>query len=166
MTPQRLLTTGIAPALAELETHGIPDSVDARRFLVAIALQESKILHRRQLVASGEENGPAASYWQFEPNGGCLGVLSHKSTARRMTRLCLDFNVTTTPRGLWEAMRYNDVVAAAAARLLIYTLPKPLPTTERDGWDQYISAWRPGKPHPKTWPANWHAATLAVGLKP
>lgn len=166
MTPERLMATGIAPGLAELALHGIPDSVLARRFLLAIALQESSLRHRRQLVSGGEENGPAVSFWQFEKMGGCLGVLSHDSTAKRMTRICMDYNVAATPGGLWEAMRYNDVVAAIAARLLVYTLPSALPATEQDGWAQYIKAWRPGKPHQKTWPANWHAASTAVGLKP
>lgn len=165
MTPQRLISTGIAPALAELEAQGIPDTVDARRFLLAIAFQESAMMARRQITASGTENGPAASFWQFEQGGGCKGVLTHRSTAERMRKVCVDFNVTPTPQGLWEAMRYNDVVAAAAARLLIYTLPKGLPKTAEEGWEQYIAAWRPGKPHAVKWQANWGAATLAAGLR-
>jgi hypothetical protein len=166
MTPQRLLNTGIVPALEELSTLGIPDSVDARRFLLAIALQETNLRHRRQLVSSGEENGPASSFWQFEPGGGCRGVLEHKSTAERMVKICDAYDVQPTPRGLWEAMRYNDVVAAAAARLLVYTLPSKLPTTAAGGWQQYLSAWRPGKPHPRTWDAHWANATIATGAKP
>lgn len=165
MTPKRLLETGIIPALKELESQGVKDSVDARRFLMAIALQESALRHRRQVVAGGEENGPAASFWQFEKGGGCVGVLTHKSVAARMRTICNDYNVQPTSAGLWEAMRYNDVVAAAAARLLIYTLPSGLPKTEKQGWEQYISAWRPGKPHLSTWAANWGAATLAVGME-
>lgn len=165
MTPQRLLTTGIAPALAELEALGIPDSVDARRILLAIALQETGLRHRRQVVSGGVENGPASSYVQFEKGGGCKGVLTHPGVAPKMLAICASFDVQPTPEGLWEAMRYNDVVAMAAARLLIYTLPKKLPTTEADGWAQYLSAWRPGKPHPEAWAANWRNATLSVGLK-
>ena len=165
MTPQRVLKTGIIPALAELELQGIKDTVDARRFLMAIALQESGLAHRRQVVSSGIENGPASSFWQFEQGGGCKGVLTHKSVAERMKKVCTDYNVSPTPQGLWEAMRYNDVVAAAAARLLIYTLPSGLPDTADEGWEQYLRAWRPGKPHPSVWKANWGAATLAVGLK-
>jgi len=165
MTPHRLINTGIAPALAELELQGIPDSVDARRFLLAIALQESGLVHRRQVVQGGGENGPASSFWQFEQGGGCKGVLSHRSTAARMVKVCSDYNVFATPEGLWTAMRYNDVVAAAAARLLIFTLPKGLPKTADEGWQQYLDAWRPGKPHLKTWAANWDAATLTAGLK-
>jgi hypothetical protein len=166
MTPQRLLNTGIVPALEELSTLGIPDSVDARRFLLAIALQESNLEHRRQVVANGVEDGPASSFWQFEAGGGCRGVLDHRSTSARMEKICEAYNVSATSRGLWEAMRYNDVVAAAAARLLVYTLPSKLPTKASDGWMQYLSAWRPGKPHPRTWDAHWANATIATGAKP
>lgn len=166
MTPQRLLNTGIVPALEELSTLGIPDTVDARRFLLAIALQESGLLHRRQVVKGGAENGPAASFWQFEQGGGCKGVLCHASTEERMLQVCERYNVAPTPAGLWEAMRYNDVVAAAAARLLVYSLPRKLPTTAAEGWAQYLSAWRPGKPHPRTWDAHWANATIATGAKP
>jgi hypothetical protein len=165
MTPQRLLKTGIIPALADLEQQGIPDSVDARRFLLAIAMQESGLAHRRQVSTGGGEGGPGASFWQFEQGGGCKGVLTHKSVAARMVRACDDNNVFSTPQGLWEAMRYNDIVAATAARLLIYTLPSGLPKTAEDGWRQYIAAWRPGKPHEDTWGINWGLATVAVGLK-
>jgi hypothetical protein len=162
MTPQRLLQRAILPALDELATQGIPSSVDAARLLLAIALQESGLAHRRQVVTGGAEDGPASSLWQFEKGGGCKGVLTHRSTAERMARICADYNVKADPASLWEAMRYNDIVAAAAARLLIYTLPKGLPLTAPDGWAQYVSAWRPGKPHPETWESNWNIATATV----
>lgn len=163
MTPDRLLHQAIVPALQELARHGIPDSVPARRFMLAIALQESRLMHRRQVTASGEENGPAVSYWQFEQGGGCRGVLTHRSCAPRMVAICEAYDVEPTPRTLWEAMRYQDIVAAAAARLLIYSLPGALPRTAAEGWAQYLSAWRPGKPHPHTWAANWHLATILTG---
>lgn len=163
MSPLRLLRLAIAPATAELTRHGIPDTTDARRFLLAIALQESGLAHRRQVVAGGAENGPAVSFWQFEQGGGCKGVLTHHRTAPIMRAVCADFNVEPTPASLWEAMRYNDIVAAIAARLLIYTLPAKLPTSPEPGWVQYISAWRPGKPHPAKWADNWNLATLTVG---
>lgn len=162
MTPQRLLATGIIPALAELAARGIPDTPAARRFLLAIALQESALAHRRQVVGSGEENGPAVSFWQFEKGGGCVGVLRHHAVKSHMEALCAAFNVQATPGGLWEAMRYNDVVAAVAARLLVYTLPSGLPRNAAEGWAQYIDAWRPGKPHPHKWAACWGTATDVV----
>lgn len=166
MTPVRLLTTAIIPAMSELAERGIPDTLDARRFVLAIALQESALAHRRQVSSGGLENGPAASFWQFEQGGGCRGVLSHELTAQRMLEVCEAYNVAATPSGLWEAMRYQDIVAAAAARLLIYTLPFKLPLTAADGWDQYIRAWRPGRPHEANWAKNWVQATIVTGLKP
>lgn len=162
MTPYRLLQYAIRPALAELAPHGIPPSEEAERFLLAIALQESALRHRRQVVAGGAENGPASSFWQFEKGGGCIGVLRHPLAAPRMRAILEDFNVDPTPPALWEAMRYNDIVAAAAARLLVYTLPCALPTAPADGWEQYLEAWRPGKPHKHAWPANWNLAAQVV----
>lgn len=165
MSPLRLLNLAIVPALAELARCGIPDTANARRFILAIALQESRLAHRRQVATGGIESGPAASFWQFEQGGGCKGVLNHYLVASTMRNLCVDFNIDPTPAGLWEAMRYHDIVAAIAARLLIYTLPSKLPTTAADGWAQYTAAWRPGKPHPETWASNWDLATLTTGAK-
>jgi len=162
MTPIRLLRTAIIPALAALAPYGIRDGADARRILLAIAIQESGLRHRRQVGVGGAETGPASSFWQFEAGGGCKGVLSHSLTAQRMRELCNDFNVTPTPQGLWEAMRYQDIVAAIAARLLIYTLPQQLATTAEEGWAQYLAAWRPGKPHLSTWAGAWATATETV----
>lgn len=162
MSPLRLLRAAIVPALNELSLCGIPDTPDARRFMLAIALQESGLAHRRQVVG-GAETGPAASFWQFEAGGGCKGVLTHYLVASCMRGLCVDFNVQPSPEGLWEAMRFNDVLAAIAVRLLVYTLPSKLPITADEGWAQYIAAWRPGKPHPQTWAAAWDLATLTVG---
>ena len=163
MTPQRLYQTAIRPALDELAAVGIPSTPQAGRVLLAIALQESAIEHRRQVVAGGAENGPAASFWQFEQGGGCRGVLTHKGVAGKMAAVCAAYNVLATPAALWEAMRYQDIVAAAAARCLLYTLPSKLATTEEEGWAQYLSAWRPGKPHPERWAAAWQVATKTVG---
>ncbi len=158
MKPSDLLSTAIIPALARLNM----DSIEARRFMLAIALQESGLKHRRQVSADGSENGPASSFWQFEKNGGCKGVLTHRTTAPIMRQVCDDFNVEPTALTLWEAMRYQDIVAACAARLLIFTLPTSLPKTAADGWAQYLDAWRPGKPHPATWAGHWATATAAV----
>lgn len=163
MTPERLLHRAILPALDELATLGIRAEVSAARFILAIALQETGLRNRRQVVAGGAEAGPAASFWQFEQGGGCKGVLTHSSAAPRMKAICDAYNIEATPAALWEAMRYQDIVAAAAARLLVYTLPGALPSTEAEGWAQYVSAWRPGKPHPETWPAAWKLATETVG---
>lgn len=164
MDPKRLLKTAIMPALDELATMGIPSNPSAARFLLTIALQESGIIHRRQVGAGGAEIGPAASYWQFELNGGCRGVLKHPRTADLMSKLCAEFDVQAMPATLWEAIRYQDILAAAAARLLIFTLPTALPDHADDSWGQYLSAWRPGKPKPATWSDNWTLASATVGI--
>lgn len=163
MTPLRLLFSGIIPALSELASGGIPDTPAARRFLLAIALQESGLRNRRQVGANGEEDGPASSFWQFEKGGGCKGVLTHQASAKHMRWVCEQYNVGLDSGALWEAMRYNDIVAACAARLLIYTLPGKLPITAEDGWAQYLAAWRPGKPHPEKWADCWKTASRVVG---
>lgn len=165
MTPERLYRTAIIPALTELSALGIPSTPFSARFVLAIALQESNLAHRRQLTASGEEKGPASSFWQFEAGGGCRGVLKHDATGVLMTKVCDAYNIKSDPLALWEAMRYQDVVAAAAARLLIYTLPSRLPGTAEEGWSQYLSAWRPGKPHPEKWAECWRIASETVGVK-
>lgn len=163
MTPLRLLFAGIIPALSELASGGIPDTPAARRFLLAIAMQESNLANRRQVGAGGVENGPAVSFWQFEKGGGCRGVLTHRLSENHMRFICSSYNIEPTEAALWEAMRYNDIVAAAAARLLVYTLPSKLPTTAADGWAQYLAAWRPGKPHPEKWAECWAMASRVVG---
>lgn len=163
MTPQRLYQTAIRPALDELAQLGIPSSPQAARFLLAIALQESGLKHRRQVTAGGDELGAAASFWQFEQGGGCKGVLTHPAVAKLMMTICDAYNVRATTAALWETIRYQDIVAAAAARLLVYTLPTKLPETDLDGWKQYMAAWRPGKPKPDSWPAAWALASATVG---
>ena len=163
MTPQRLYQTAIRPALDELVSLGVKSSPQAARFLLAIAIQESGLRARRQIVSGGAEAGPAVSYWQGEVTGGMILTLKHFRVGPWMKAICEAYNVQPTPAGLWEAMRYQDIVAAAAARLLVYTLPFALATTQDEGWAQYLSAWRPGRPHPETWPAAWKLATETVG---
>lgn len=60
--------------------------------------------------------------------------------------------------------KHNDVLAAVFARLLLWTLPDALPDVHsyEDGWHQYVSAWRPGKPHPATWRGLYGVAWDAV----
>lgn len=162
MNPQTLIRTAIIPAFEDLASLKIPDTFEARRQVLAIAFQETRLLHRRQVTASGHENGPAMSFWQFEKTGGCAEVFHNSSTRERMRRICTAYEVDDNAAALWHAMQYQDIVAAAAARLLLFTLPAKLPTTEEEGWKQYIAAWRPGKPHPQVWAKNWLAAETAV----
>jgi hypothetical protein len=158
MNSFELLTSAIVPALSDLKL----DSPQARHMLLAIALQESGIKHRRQVSQDGTESGPAVSFWQFEQGGGCKGVLLHPASTKRMQAACAAHGVQATPAALWEAMKTDDILGATAARLLLYTLHGPLPMASVDGWKQYVAAWRPGKPRPETWTDNWHIAGRIV----
>lgn len=158
-----ILERAIRPALDDLKPYGISDDPLAVRMLLAIALQESRLKHRRQIVG-GKATGPAMGYWQFELGGGCLGVLEHRASRHVMAELCVAHHVEPTPSSLWRAIQYHDILAAIAARLLLYTLPLPLPVSSEMGWAQYIGAWRPGKPHEATWRACWETASEMTGV--
>lgn len=127
-------------------------STEAEVMMAAIAFQESNFKYRKQL------NGPARGLWQFERNGGVAGVMTHPSTAVAAARICGKLNITPTKEAVYEALATNDILAAAFARLLLWTDPQPLPTTMNAAWDYYIRNWRPGKPHPQRWLFSWEAA--------
>jgi len=130
------------------------DSPQARVMLVAIGLQESRFTHRRQLVGNPPRpTGPARGYWQFERGGGCLGVLTHPASRYWMHLVCAARNCKPTAHALWNAIEQDDVLAAAAARLLLFTDPRKLPEVgdEEGAWKLYLRTWRPGKPHRLSW---------------
>ena len=145
----------LAPAFALL-----PDKMNSRPatiMLLAIGLQESQFLHRRQIGG-----GPARGLWQFERGGGVHGVLRHQASAKLAAQVCANRGVEPTDQAVWEALEQDDVLAAAMARLLLWTDPKPLPTYEAGGWDLYERVWRPGQPRPEKWSSNYQAARQAA----
>lgn len=148
------INQAINPALAILPAA--MNSPQARVMLLAIGLQESRLIHRRQI------GGPARGLWQFEEGGGVKGVMTHASSKDLAFKVCLSRGVSADRRAVYAEIEHDDVLAAAFARLLLWTDPKPLPATEQDGWALYMRTWRPGKPHPETWPANFRAASQAV----
>ena len=154
MTLDDLSALAIEPALARLPERMTHD--DARVMLFAIALQESGAQHRHQL------GGPAHSYWQFEKGGGVRGVLFHHTTQEYARGLCADLDVAPDEQTVYVAMEWNDVLAAGFSRLLLWSLPNSLPTTVDSGWEQYLAAWRPGKPHEHTWAGHWETARRRV----
>jgi len=133
-------------------------SLQARVMLFAIGLQETRFEHRRQLIKKGGELlpiGPAKSYWQGERTGGmCKGVVNHDASRYWMAHVCQARDVAFNATAIWNAIETDDVLAAAAARLLLFTDPKRLPEVGDVGgaWNLYLRTWRPGKPHPQTWP--------------
>lgn len=152
-----IVSTAINPAMALLK--GVPDSRESRCLLLAIGLQESRFEHRRQMG-----NGPARGFWQFE-TGGVRGVVNHATSAGLLRKLCAARNVPCSATEIWRAIEHDDVLAAGVARLLIFTDPFKLPALgDIDGaWRLYAHrCWRPGKPHPQTWPGFYAKALEAV----
>ena len=127
------------------------NSPQARIMLVAIGLQESRFLHRYQVTSDPKQKGPARSFWQFEAGGGCAGVLRHSASRFWMHGVCTKLNCPPISSALWRQMETDDQLACVAARLLLFTDPKRLPTESDPAWDLYMRTWRPGKPHRSTW---------------
>lgn len=125
---------------------------EARVLMLAIGLQESRFTHRAQVVDGGGK-GPARGWWQFELGGGCAGVLRHPASSGWMAKACAVAGIEPTARALWEAIETDDVLAAVAARLLLFTDPRSLPPVgdPEAAWKTYLWNWRPGKPHRHTW---------------
>lgn len=124
----------------------------ARVMLITIGLQESRFEHRRQIVG-GKPIGPAKGFWQFERGGGCKGVVTHLASRYWMHQICQQRGVAFNATAIWNAIEHDDVLAAAAARLLLFTDPRSLPDVDdaRGGWNLYFRTWRPGQPHRQTW---------------
>ena len=139
-----ILKDAILPALQIL---GIKDTPEARVMLLAIGLQESRLIHRKQI------GGPARGLWQFEKGGGAKGVLNHAASSSKARALCKARGVEPTADAVYQALAEDDILAAGFARLLLLTDPKPLPSIGevQKAWDCYVWNWRPGKPHRKTW---------------
>jgi len=140
------------------------DTREARVQLLAIGLQESGLTTRVQRVVGGAP-GPAHGLLQFERGGGVVGVLSHPASRDLALHVCAARRLASTLSSVvWDELATDDVLAFAFGRLLLMTDPKRLPALgEVDAaWDCYQRNWRPGKPRPEHWPANYAAALAAV----
>lgn len=129
------------------------DTIEAKAMMFAIPMQESRWDARRQI------GGPARGFPQFEL-AGIRGVLNHRASrlliADVLERLDYDYEPITS----YNAIEHNDVLALAYMRCLLWTVSAPLPKRGDydEAWRQYIEAWRPGKPHRKTWNAFYDKA--------
>ncbi|MBZ0073604.1 hypothetical protein [Bordetella hinzii] len=161
MDLRKIIDTAVSPALALLPTA--MDTPAARVMLLAIGLQESRFVHRRQI------GGPARGFWQFEKGtrasrGGVWGVFLHAASKDHLTALCKARSMACDPDAIYAALEYDDVLAAGVARLLLWADPKALPAIgdSEAAWSLYLRTWRPGRPHPKTWPPLYAQAMAAV----
>ncbi len=159
MTPAQFSQQVIEPGAAWLESYaGVASTVAAKRLLLAIAIQESAITHRAQIVSGGGA-GPARGFWQFEQGGGVAGVLRHPVSRTRALVCCEAASVVPEPPAVWRAIEGHDLLAYACARLLLLTDPYAVPTTQEAAWSCYaVRLWRPGKPHPGKWGECWRQA--------
>lgn len=125
------------------------DTMDARAIMLTIGLQESRFNHRMQV------GGPARGFWQFEQGGGVKGVLQHAASRPILLPILDTLGYEADANECYGAIVHNDVLAAAFARLLLWTHPKPLPAPDdaQGAWNYYIATWRPGRPHRETWNA-------------
>lgn len=164
MSPDVFLTSIIDDGLTFLAgINGPQPSDNARRFMLAIALQESgRNLDARYQNSPAASPGPARGWWQFEQGGGVAGVLTHAASSSMAAAACSQTWVVPQAAAAWRAIEGNDRLACAFARLLIWTDRAALPTSSTDGWDQYLRLWRPGKPHPEMWGGNWQTADATV----
>lgn len=162
MSPFEFSRDCVTPGLDLLRTLGGPAPTDeANVLLTAIAGQESNWNAQRQAG-----NGPARGKFQFEKNGGVAAVLEHRATKALARAVCEHFGVAPTRAALHAALAgTEDRLDVCCARLLLLTDPHPLPSAQEAGWACYLRTWRPGKPHPASWPRCWEAAGAAVAAQ-
>lgn len=148
-----ILRTAVNPALSLLPPK--MDSDAARVMLLAIGLQESRLTFRYQKVTGDPyAKGPARGLLQFERGGGVVGVMTHHASKDLAQDVCKVRRVPFDSSLIHARMEFDDVLAMAFGRLLLWTDRKPLPPVDAshdDAWDQYIRCWRPGRPHRGTW---------------
>jgi len=135
----------------------------ARVLLHAINLQENPLRLEQQV------KGPARGDYQFEKGGGVKGVMTHAASKKLAEEVCRARGVAFDAESIYQAIGRDPILAAALARLLIWTDPKPLPAAddEAGAWALYLRTWRPGAydRQPEELRAKFkrnHAAALAV----
>lgn len=155
-----IVETVVVPGLALLPAN--MNTREARAMLLAIGLQESRFLHRRQI------GGPARGFWQFEMGrlSGLAGLFRLRTTSPHMAAVCAARGVRPDADAVYAQLERDDLLACAVARLLLWSDPQRLPPAEADAadsaWATYIRTWRPGKPHRHTWDRFWRAAVEAA----
>lgn len=134
----------------------------AETLMLAIALRESDCRHRIQ-VGHGGKPLPmwARGFWQFERDGGVAEICQHPALAWCRSAI-LDLGYEIERDRLHEAIGYDQTLAAVMARGLLWidpaALPAPVASSVEIAYAYYIRRWRPGRPRPEKWGANWRTA--------
>lgn len=158
-----ILHNAINPALGMLPAKMDTDA--ARVQMLATGLQESRFEWRHQKTTDPYQKGPARGFWQFERGGGVFGVMTHRATKELAQAICKARGVPFDRVLVHARLEFDDVLAAAFARLLLWADSKSLPgvdASHEDAWQCYLRNWRPGKPHRHTWDAYHLAARAQV----
>ena len=116
------------------------DSRAARLMLHAINRQENPRRLEQQV------RGPARGDYQEELGGGVKGTVNHPASKRHVIDVCRALGINPDPASIYQAIGTNPVLAAAMARLLLWTDPNALPQAgdEQGAWELYLRVWRPG----------------------
>lgn len=157
--------------MSEMPEINIAVSDKASVLVMTIAGQESNWQHRRQ-IGIGQyhpQTVGARGYWQFESTWGGPVALNdvQQKTPRQLAAICGYLEIPADELTLYEAVAWNDTLACALARLLLWSDPRPLPEIgdKVASWDYYVRNWRPGAPHPEAWSALYDKAVAAVTSK-
>jgi hypothetical protein len=78
----------------------------------------------------------------------------HPTTRELAESVCKARDIAFDPSQVHSRLEFDDVLAAAFARLLLWADAKPLPgmdASHEAAWQCYVGNWRPGKPHRDTW---------------
>lgn len=151
ISPRDFLLKIVDPALGILPAKMRSDL--ARIMLCAIALQESRLAHRWQVIdlKRPEVKGPARGLLQFErgtraSRGGVWGVYLHEESRDHLEDLCRARDCDFHPDAIYAQIERDDILAAGVARLLLWTDPKALPPegATEEAWELYLRTWRPG----------------------
>jgi len=171
MEPKRFFRTIVQPTLAMMEAHPairIPVTPKGNVLVMTCAGQESLWKSRRQ-IRIGQyhpQSVGARSYWQMESTWGGPVAINDviQDTPRQLFAICEDLEIPTDELSLYEACAWNDTLACALARLLLWSDPAPLPEVgdKQGSWDYYRRNWKPGVPHPSTWSARYDASLAAM----
>lgn len=171
MTPAAFYSRIVDPTLqymADSPSINILRSKTADVLVMAIAGQESRWAARRQ-IGIGQyypQSVGARGYWQMESTWGgpvALNDVIQKAPVQ-LAAVCNRLEIPTDELALYEACAWNDTLACALARLLLWIDPAPLPAVgDKEGaWQYYVRNWRPGAPHRETWDDRYDVSLAAL----